>query len=90
VDVQWSPDVVGEYATAIRVDAGNQRGMLATVASTIADEGSNIEDVRSEERDGLSSTLRFVITVRNRVHLARIMRRVKALPTVMRIFRVIG
>jgi guanosine-3',5'-bis(diphosphate) 3'-pyrophosphohydrolase len=90
VDVQWSPDVVGEYTTAVRVDAGNQRGMLATVASAIAQEGSNIEDVRSEERDGLSSSLRFVIAVKSRTHLARIMRRVKALPTVMRITRVIG
>jgi GTP pyrophosphokinase len=90
VDVQWSPEVVGEYATAIRVDAGNQRGMLATVASTIAEEGSNIEDVRSEERDGLSSSLRFVIAVKDRSHLARIIRRVKALPTVMRISRLIG
>ncbi len=90
MDVNWAPDVVGEYATAIRVDAGNQRGMLATVASVIAREGSNIEDVRSEERDGLSSSLRFVITVKDRNHLARIMRRVKALPTVMRISRVIG
>jgi len=90
VDVQWSTDVVGEYTTAIRVDAGNQRGMLATVASTIAEEGSNIEDVRSEERDGLSSSLRFVIAVKDRTHLARIIRRVKALPMVMRLARVIG
>ncbi len=90
VDVHWSQDVVGEYATSVRVDAGNQRGMLATVASAIAAEGSNIEDVRSEERDGLSSSLRFVIAVKDRTHLARIMRRVKALPTVMRISRVIG
>ena len=90
VDVQWSSEVVGEYTTAVRVDAGNQRGMLATVASSIAAEGSNIEDVRSEERDGLSSSLRFVIAVKDRTHLARIMRRVKALPTVMRISRIIG
>lgn len=90
LDVQWADEVKGEFTTAIRVDAGNQRGMLATLASAIAAEGSNIEDVRSEERDGLSSSLRFVILVRDRKHLAAIMRRLKAIPAVLKIGRVIG
>ena len=90
IDVQWAEQVKGEYLTGIRVDAGNQRGMLATLAAAIADEGSNIEEVRSEERDGLSSTLRFQIAVRGRKHLAHIIRRVKAIPSVLRIARVIG
>jgi GTP pyrophosphokinase len=90
LDVQWASDVKSEFSTTIRVDAGNQRGMLATVASMIADEGSNIDEVRSEERDGLSTSLRFVIAVRGRKHLAGIMRRIKAIPFVLRISRVIG
>jgi GTP pyrophosphokinase len=90
LDVQWAQDVDSEFSTTLRVDAGNQRGMLATIASVIADEGSNIEDVRSEERDGLSMSLRFVISVRGRKHLANIIRRIKAVPFVLRINRVIG
>ena len=90
VDVQWEDDVEGEFSTLVRVDAGNQRGMLATVAATIAAEGSNIEDVRSEERDGLSSSLRFVITVRGRKHLASIFRRIRATDGVLRVSRIIG
>ena len=90
LDVQWAEDVSGEFPTTIRVDAGNQRGMLATIASLIAEEGSNIEDVRSEERDGLSTSLRFIVSVRGRKHLAHIMRRLKKVPFVLRINRVIG
>ncbi len=90
LDVQWADDVSGEFSTAIRVDAGNQRGMLATIAALIAEEGSNIEDVRSEERDGLSTSLRFVVTVKGRKHLAAILRRLKRVPFVLRISRVIG
>jgi GTP pyrophosphokinase len=90
LDVQWANDVNSEFSTTIRVDAGNQRGMLATIASMIADEGSNIEEVRSEERDGLSTSLRFVVSVRGRKHLASIIRRIKAVPFVLRISRVIG
>lgn len=90
VDVQWEDAVLGEFSTMIRVDAGNQRGMLATLAAAIAAEGSNIEDVRSEERDGLSSSLRFVITVRDRKHLASIFRRIRGVEGVLRVSRLIG
>ncbi|MCB1723315.1 MAG: bifunctional (p)ppGpp synthetase/guanosine-3',5'-bis(diphosphate) 3'-pyrophosphohydrolase [Chromatiaceae bacterium] len=90
LDVQWSDEVKGEFSTALRLDAGNQRGMLATIASLIAEEGANIEDVRSEERDGLSTSLRFVISVRDRKHLAGIIRRLKHVPFVLRVNRVIG
>ncbi|MCG8012695.1 MAG: hypothetical protein JAY64_13490, partial [Candidatus Thiodiazotropha weberae] len=58
-----------------------------SVASVISQQESNIEHVGSEERDGLSSTLVFVITVKSRLHLARIMRQVRSLPSVMRISR---
>jgi GTP pyrophosphokinase len=90
LDVRWADGVEGEYPTEVKVEAGNQRGVLATVAAAIAEQGSNIESVRSEERDGLTSTLRLVIHVRGRQHLARIMRRLRLVPAVMRIARVIG
>ncbi|MCG7963866.1 MAG: bifunctional GTP diphosphokinase/guanosine-3',5'-bis pyrophosphate 3'-pyrophosphohydrolase [Candidatus Thiodiazotropha taylori] len=87
IEAEWEPDVQGEFATKIKVESGNQRGVLASVASVISQQESNIEHVGSEERDGLSSTLVFVITVKNRLHLARIMRQVRSLPSVMRISR---
>jgi GTP pyrophosphokinase len=88
IEAEWEADVEGEFATMIRVESGNQRGVLASVASVISQQGSNIEHVGSEERDGLSSTLVFVITVKNRQHLARILRHVRSLPSIMRINRV--
>jgi GTP pyrophosphokinase len=87
IEAEWEADVQGEFATKIKVESGNQRGVLASVASVISQQESNIEHVGSEERDGLSSTLVFVITVKNRLHLARIMRQVRSLPSVMRISR---
>ncbi len=90
LDVHWEEDPRAEFATEIRVAVGNQRGVLATVAAAIAETGSNIENVSIEERDGLSSTLDFVIVVRNRQHLAAIMRNLRSLPRVMRISRAMG
>jgi len=90
LDVQWADEAPGEFSTGIRVEVGNQRGVLATVAAAIASLSSNIENVNMEERDGLTSTLKFVMTVKNRKHLANIMRRLRSLPNVLRISRIIG
>jgi GTP pyrophosphokinase len=87
IEAEWQSDVDGEFATEIRVEAGNRRGLLATIASTIAELGSNIDQVGSEERDGLSTTLVFIITVKDRQHLARVMRHVRRVPSVMKITR---
>ncbi len=86
-DVQWSEHIEGEFQAAIRVQMQNQRGALARLAATIADMSSNIEQVNQSEKDGLISTSDFVITVRDRTHLARIMKKLRALPMVNRITR---
>lgn len=87
LDVQWEKQMQGEFSTELRVEVGNQRGVLAEVASTIADTDSNIEHVHTEERDGTTTALTFIISTHDRQHLARIMKRLKALPPVIRISR---
>jgi len=56
VDVEWATEPSGEFRTEIKVELGNKRGVLATVAAAISALGSNIENVRTEDRDGLTST----------------------------------
>lgn len=87
LEVQWEPEVEGEFPVEIRVEVANRRGVLATLAATISDTESNIENVTMEERDGLTTTLNFVITVRNRDHLAAIIRKLRGHRSVLRIFR---
>ena len=87
VHVEWAPGLSEQFSTEIRVEIDNQRGALATVAAAISELESNIEDVKTKERDGLHTTLQFVLMVRDRVHLARIMRRLRAISAVRRITR---
>jgi guanosine-3',5'-bis(diphosphate) 3'-pyrophosphohydrolase len=87
IDVEWQRDIEGEFTAEIRVDVTNQKGVLATVAAEISQTGSNIENVAIEERDGRDTALNFTITVRDRAHLARVMRCIRKLPAVMRISR---
>ena len=87
LSVQWSDHVEGEYLAYMRVQVANQRGVLATLATTIANTSSNIEHVNVTEKDGRISTIEFVVTVSDRIHLARIMKRLRRLPVVNRIWR---
>ena len=88
IDVEWENDVQGEYPVDMRVDVANQRGVLATIAASIADLDANIVNVNIEEREGKYSTMFFTIAVRGRKHLANIMRRIRANKLVLRITRV--
>ncbi|MDY6942605.1 MAG: bifunctional GTP diphosphokinase/guanosine-3',5'-bis pyrophosphate 3'-pyrophosphohydrolase [Pseudomonadota bacterium] len=87
IDVEWEEQLNREFPVEIRLEAENQRGVLAVVAAAISQMGSNIEHVSVEEKFGNSSALNFTVTVRDRRHLARIMRRLRSMPSVIRITR---
>ena len=90
IDVQWEPGLDEEFPVEISVIVEEHRGVLARVATIIGDTDSNIENVGIEERDGLTNNLLFRLTVHNRQHLARVMRRVRSLPSVIKISRTKG
>lgn len=87
LSVQWSDHVEGEYLAYMRVQVANQRGVLANLAATIANMSSNIEHVNITEKDGRISTIEFLVTVKDRIHLARIMKKLRSQQVVNRIWR---
>jgi guanosine-3',5'-bis(diphosphate) 3'-pyrophosphohydrolase len=87
LSVQWSDHVEGEYLAYMRVQVANQRGVLANLAATIANMSSNIEHVNVTEKDGRISTIEFLVTVKDRTHLARIMKKLRSQQVVNRIWR---
>ena len=87
IDVAWEESVEGDFPVDVRLLVSNQRGALAAIASTIAQQDANIENVEMHEREGLYTTLALTLSVRDRRHLARIIRALRHHPTVMRILR---
>lgn len=88
LDVEWSQDVTGEFAAELRLEVLNQRGSLATVATTISENNSNIENVTVVEQDSRISVDLLTVSVKDRVHLAHIIRKLKDLAIVVKITRV--
>jgi len=90
LSVAWEATEGRLFASEIQLDINNRVGVLAAVASAIAGTETNIDQVSLEERDGDSSTLRFQLQVRDRKHLARVMRTIRRMPDVQRVFRTLA
>ena len=87
ISVSWEKDIDREFTSQIHVETLNKPGVLAEVAATIGDTGSNLEQVSVLGRHEDCSVLAFMILVRDRTHLAQIMRSVKNMPNVLRVTR---
>jgi RelA/SpoT family (p)ppGpp synthetase len=88
VDVDWAEEVSGQFRTEVELSVRNDRGVLGKVAAEIAASDSNIAHVSMEEEvHAPQASLRFTLLVRDRVHLARVMRALRQLPEVIRISR---
>lgn len=87
IDVRWEEHIQGIFPVGIRIEVRNHRGVLASVAAVIAEQEANIDSVSFDDRDGRYTTMDFILEVKSRVHLANIMRRIRALDTVVRINR---
>jgi (p)ppGpp synthase/HD superfamily hydrolase len=87
INVEWEPYNEGEYQVKIHLNVNNQRGVLATVAAAIADTDANINSVEMKERDDRQTSLRFIIKVKNRVHLAKVIRKIRLIKSVSQIDR---
>lgn len=90
VHVGWADKIRRNFLVNVRVDTENKRGVLANIATAIAEQGSNINYVNVEERDGRVSTIRFTIEVKNRIYLAQIIKNIRHIPNVFRVARARG
>ena len=88
VDVAWAPITKRMFPVAVRVVARNTPGVLANISTSIGQAGSNIETVAQPEANPETATLLFNLSVRDRDHMARVMRRLKRNGNVIRVNRI--
>ena len=87
-DTHWAADITGEFLAEIRVEVLSERGIIASLATRLSRTGTSIERIQVDERDAEHSVITLTIAVENRVHLANIMRSVRTMQPVERIYRV--
>lgn len=87
ITMLWEDDIKGEFLVDLLVQVANKRGVLALLASSIADAQANIDNISVDTSDGAHNNVFLTLTVRDRTHLARVMRRVRSLSPVVKISR---
>ncbi len=87
VHLHWDEEVSGEFGVELKLEAEFHRGILATVATSVTEADANIEKISVEDRDARFSNVYLSLLVRDRVHLARVMKALRRIPQVLRLTR---
>lgn len=87
LDVAWGKDIARAFEVKLRIVAVNRHGVLARIAAAIAKTESNIDDVDMESEKDYTA-MSFILQVRNRYHLAQVIRNLRRIKEVARITRI--
>ena len=87
IDVRWEQGVDQEFSVELRVELEHDRNVIAIIASTVTSANANIERINMLEKDARLGIVNLVISVRDRVHLARVIKRLRTIKGISRILR---
>lgn len=87
ISLAWDESVTGDYWVEVVVEVINQPGVLANLAQAFADADSNIIDIHIDPKDGRHNLVLFVASVKNRIHLARVMKKLRTVTAVSSLHR---
>jgi len=86
--LSWAKDVTGEFNVELRVEIEHQRSLIALLASSVSAANANIEKIGMDERDGRTCVIQLVVSVHDRIHLAKVIKKLRTLSGMTRITRV--
>lgn len=88
MNVRWDPNVNQEFSVELRVELAQEKGVIAILATSVTNADANIEGISMVERDAQLSIVNMVIAVKNRVHLANVIKRIRTIRGISRVVRV--
>jgi GTP diphosphokinase / guanosine-3',5'-bis(diphosphate) 3'-diphosphatase len=87
IDLQWARDPATHFTVGLDVGALNERGVLGRIAVAIAEAESNILNVHVDDEDARIALIHFKVQVRDRTHLARVIRTLRRVKQVVKVTR---
>ncbi|MEM6300699.1 MAG: RelA/SpoT family protein [Pseudomonadota bacterium] len=88
ITLRWDDDIQGDFLAELRIEVENRRGMIATIATRINSMGVNIDKISTNDKDHQYTYVDLDLHVESRVHLARIMRRLRNVDSITRVTRI--
>ena len=87
VDVEWASITQGTFPVALKSLVHNVPGVLASISTSFAEAGANIEKITMADSNPETATMFFNVSVSNRDHMARVLRRLRRNSKVIRVIR---
>lgn len=88
VFLTWDDNLNGEFYTAVKIIVEAETGIIANIASAVSDADAAIDRINREERDAKTSVIVLEVGVRDRKHLANVVRHIRRIKSVMKISRI--
>lgn len=85
--MEWDDVPQGDFKVALRLELFNHQDTLAALTRTIASSDSSIINLQTEERENSVYIIDIELTTKNRVHLAKIMRKIRSMPELQKVSR---
>ena len=87
-DIIWAEELKRLFHTHLAIETQDSRGILARVASAISGADANIVGANTAPKDQTLAIMNLIVEVRERQHLANVLRRIRRVPSVIRATRV--
>ena len=87
IATHWAKEISGEFSVDLAVEVKNDRGITAALVNRLTRAGANLDRLYHDDRDAEHSVIILSIGVTNRIHLANVMRSVRTMHSVQRIYR---
>lgn len=87
IPARWTSTTSGEFLTTLRINVQRRNGVVAEIAAEVTAADAGVDGIAIEERNAEASTLVIGVTVKNRSHLARLMRRLRNVSVVINLAR---
>jgi len=87
MSLHWDDTMTGFFPVGLRIEAENRRGLIALVATRLNAVEMNIDRIATVEKDAMFTYVDIELQVSSRIHLARIMKRLRTLDGVRKVNR---
>jgi len=88
MNVEWAEELSRPFEAAVIALVRNNKGALARIAGAVSSAEADITHIQmSDERESETADLRLLVSVRDRLHLADVLRTLKRVPDVLKVFR---
>ncbi|MCV2351965.1 RelA/SpoT family protein [Paucibacter sp. Y2R2-4] len=90
IAVNWSEELTRPFEAAVSILLNNGKGVLAQVAAAVSSAEADITHIvmNDESQQRETAEMNLLLSVRDRLHLADVLRTLKRSPVVLRVWRV--